>query len=86
MSEQPVCNICRGLGFRSLDDQKLDPMFNVWGLTRRTHAGGRVTWEGPCIPCDGTGLSPKPQQGYENRVGPFGLARGWFGKSAESRK
>lgn len=75
MSQEQPCGICQGLGFRSLDDRQLDPAFNVWGLTRRIHSNGRVTWEGDCATCRSTGIalkSPEPQQGYWARLNPFG--------------
>jgi hypothetical protein len=49
------CQACNGLGFRSLDDAKLHPLFNVAGLNRRVHPDGRITWEGQCIMCLGSG-------------------------------
>jgi len=74
-----ACEICQGLGFRSLDDSKMRPESNVFGLDRVTHASGKVTWEGDCFHCHGTGDKPAdhtPQQhGYWARLSPFGWQR-----------
>jgi DnaJ-class molecular chaperone len=69
MTEKNPCRFCSGLGFRSLDNSTLHPLFNVYGLHRREHRNGKVTWEGDCIMCHGTGfeavrVEPQRRRGF----------------------
>jgi DnaJ-class molecular chaperone len=77
MSGQTPCPICNTLGFVSHENRHLSPMFNVYGLIRKSHPGGRVTWEGECRSCGGTGFKPEPpprQLPWWDRMNPFGFA------------